>query len=75
MVKEPFFRTRGVYARPSILKEKTEEAKRHLRYSDKPVTAIGSYLGFSSPSYFSRVFRSYVRITPSEYRQQCGSLQ
>ena len=59
-----------MYARPSILKEKTEEAKRLLRYSDKPVTAIGSYLGFSSPSHFSRVFRSYVRITPSEYRQQ-----
>ena len=75
MVKEPFFRTGGVYARPSILKEKTEEAKRLLRYSDKPVTAIGSYLGFSSPSHFSRVFRSYVRMTPSEYRQQCGSLQ
>ena len=75
MVKKPFFRTGSVYARPSILKEKTEEAKRLLRYSDKPVTAIGSYLGFSSPSHFSRVFRSYVRITPSEYRQQCGSLQ
>ena len=49
MVKEPCCRTGGVDARPSILKEKTEEAKRLLRYSDKPVTAIGSYLGFSSP--------------------------
>ena len=25
---------------------KTEEAKRLLRYSDKPITAISSYLGF-----------------------------
>ena len=33
-----------------ILKEKTEEAKRLLRYSDKSLTAIGSYLGFSSPA-------------------------
>ena len=41
-----------------ILKEKTEEAKRLLRYSDKSLTAIGSYLGFSSASHFSRVFKT-----------------
>ena len=50
-----------------ILKEKTEEAKRLLRYSDKSLTAIGSYLGFSSASHFSRVFKTYVGSTPSEY--------
>lgn len=53
-----------------ILKEKTEEAKRLLRYSDKSLTAIGSYLGFSSPSHFSRVFKTYVGITPREYREK-----
>ncbi len=53
-----------------ILKEKTEEAKRLLRYSDKSLTAIGSYLGFSSPSHFSRVFKAYVRSTPREYREK-----
>jgi len=53
-----------------ILKEKTEEAKRLLRYSDKPLTAIASYLGFSSASHFSRVFKAYVGSTPSEYREK-----
>lgn len=53
-----------------ILKEKTEEAKRLLRYSDKPLTAISSYLGFSSPSHFSRVFRKYALLNPGEYRQK-----
>ena len=53
-----------------ILKEKTEEAKRLLRYSDKSLTAIGSYLGFSSPSHFSRVFKAYVGSTPREYREK-----
>lgn len=53
-----------------ILKEKTEEAKRLLRYSDKPLTAIASYLGFSSASHFSRVFKTYVGSTPSEYREK-----
>ena len=53
-----------------ILKEKTEEAKRLLRYSDKPLTAISSYLAFSSPSHFSRVFRKYACFAPGEYRQK-----
>ena len=53
-----------------VLKEKTEEAKRLLRYSDKPLTAIGAYLGFSSASHFSRVFKAYVGTTPREYREK-----
>ena len=53
-----------------ILKEKTEEAKRLLRYSDKPLSAISSYLGFSSQSHFSRVFKKYANCTPGEYRSK-----
>ncbi len=53
-----------------ISKEKTEEAKRLLRYSDKSLTAIASYLGFSSAGHFSRVFKAYVGTTPSEYREK-----
>ena len=43
-----------------ILREKTEEAKRLLRYSDKPLSAISAYLGFSSHGHFSRVFKKYA---------------
>lgn len=53
-----------------ILKEKTEEAKRLLRYTDKTSAAIGAYLGFSSQSYFSRVFKKYAGCTPGEWRNQ-----
>ncbi len=53
-----------------ILKEKTEEAKRLLRYSEKSVTAIGAYLGFSSLGHFSKVFKKYAGRTPSEYRER-----
>ena len=55
-----------------ILKEKTEEAKRLLRYSDKSFTAIGSYLGFSSLGHFSQVFKKYTGRTPTEYREKYG---
>lgn len=53
-----------------ILKEKTEEAKRLLRYSDKNATAIASYLGFSSLGHFSQVFKRYTGRTPTEYREK-----
>ena len=51
-----------------ILTEKTEEAKRLLRYSDKSVSAIGAYLGFSSLGHFSRTFKKYASLSPNEYR-------
>ena len=45
-----------------------QEARRLLDYTDKSLTSISSYLGFSSPSHFSRVFKKYTGMLPSEYR-------
>ncbi|MCQ2771142.1 MAG: helix-turn-helix domain-containing protein [Clostridia bacterium] len=53
-----------------ILKEKVAESKRLLRYSEKTVPAISLYLGFSSQSHFSRVFKKYTGITPKEYQDK-----
>lgn len=53
-----------------ILKEKTEEAKRLLRYTDKSITSISAYLGFSSQSHFSHVFKKYANRLPNEYRKR-----
>ena len=53
-----------------ILKEKTEEAKRLLRYTEKPAVAISNFLGFSSQSHFSRVFKKYAGCLPHEYRKR-----
>lgn len=53
-----------------ILNEKTEEAKRLLRYSDKSASAIASYLGFSSHGHFIKVFKKYAGLTPQEYRDK-----
>ncbi len=53
-----------------ILSEKTEEAKRLLRYSDKSASAIASYLGFSSHGHFIKVFKKYAGLTPQEYREK-----
>ena len=53
-----------------ILKEKCEEAKRLLRYTSKSLTAIALYLGFSSQSHFSRVYKNYTGLSPGEYRNR-----
>ena len=52
-----------------ILGEKIEEAKRLLRYSDKSLPLIADYLGFSSQSHFTRIFKKYSGKTPTEYRK------
>lgn len=53
-----------------ILKEKIEEAKHLLRYTDKTAVAISNYLGFSSQSHFTRVFKKYCNVLPNEYRKK-----
>ena len=53
-----------------ILNEKTEEAKRLLRYSDKTASSIAAYLGFSSHGHFCKVFKKYAGLTPQEYRDK-----
>ena len=55
-----------------ILKEKVEEAKRLLRYSDKSLSLISDYLGFSSQSHFTKVFKKHTENTPREYRNLHG---
>ena len=65
-----FKRETGVTLTDFILNEKTEEAKRLLRYSDKSQAAISSYLGFSSQAHFARTFKKYAGMTPNEYREK-----
>ncbi len=63
-----FHRETGSKLNDFILRQKTEEAKRLLRYTDRSAAAIGEYLAFSSPAHFTRVFKKYVGLTPNEYR-------
>ena len=68
-----FRRDTGMTLTDFILNEKTEEAKRLLRWSDKSASAIGAYLGFSSHGHFIRVFKKYAGLTPNEYREKSRS--
>lgn len=69
-----FKKETGISLTDFILGEKTEEAKRLLRYSDRSASVIAAYLGFSSHAHFSKVFRKYSGMTPNDFREQCGCM-
>lgn len=50
-----------------VQREKIEEAKRLIKYTDKSLVAVSAYLGFSSQSHFSKVFKSFTGVTPKKY--------
>lgn len=47
-------------------------AARRLAYTRQPITTIAYELGFSDPTYFARVFRKGLGMSPRAYRQQFG---
>lgn len=51
-----------------ITKQKIDEAKRLLTYSNKSILSIAVYLGFSSQSHFTKVFKQKTGKTPGEWR-------
>lgn len=61
------------YRRQGIIKYfnamKIKEAKRMLREGSYAVSQISDYLGFDTPQYFSKCFRSFVHMSPTEYKR------
>lgn len=43
------------------------QAKRDLRYSEKPIKTIAHDLGFEDPAYFSRYFKKATQQSPKQY--------
>lgn len=50
------------------------EAKNLLIHSEKSVSEIGYELGYNEKSYFTRVFRNKLSVTPTEYREMIRSM-
>ncbi len=65
-----FTRDAGIPLAAYIRNEKTEEAKRLLRYTDKTISSIALFLGFSSQAHFSKVFKEITGMTPGDYREK-----
>ena len=52
-----------------------EEAKQMLESTDLPVEAIALEVGYQDASFFGRLFRRKVALTPAQYRRRFGALR
>lgn len=64
-----FKKSLGFSVNAFIMRCKMEEAKQLLKYTDKSVSIISSYLCFSSQSHFQTAFKKAYGITPLQYRK------
>ena len=49
-----------------------ERAKQLLKIPDKSIKEICAEVGYSDPNYFSRIFRKYQGVSPTEYKENVG---
>jgi len=55
-----------------LTRKRMESAKTLLIKPELSIKEICVMIGYSDPNYFSRVFKKYEGITPSEYRENLG---
>ena len=51
---------------------KINKAKGYMRDCDYNISEISEMLAFSSPQYFSRIFKQRTGLTPTEYKRKIG---
>ena len=52
-----------------------EEAKQMLEAGDLPVEAVANEVGYEDASFFGRLFRRKVGLTPAQYRKRFRGLR
>lgn len=70
-----FAREAGMTIQEYICKVRVERAANLLRYSDEEISTIALYVNFPSQSYFGKMFRKYMGMTPLEYRKRYGTAE
>jgi AraC family transcriptional activator of pobA len=58
----------GLAAAELIRERVVREARRHLVYTNLPVSEISYALGFDDPAYFTRVFTAATGVSPRRFR-------
>ncbi len=69
-ISQKFRQETGMSVVVYIQKQKIEEAKYLLRHTDYSYSEISNYLNFCTQSYFTKIFKETVGMTPQQYREQ-----
>ncbi len=64
-----FSKTVGVSPQSYLLRAKIDMSKELLANTDLSVGQIAANVGFKDQNYFSRAFKRFVSVSPTEYRQ------
>lgn len=65
-----FSEQEGMTIQEYINRQKVKRAANMLKFSEYEISAISEYLGFSSQSNMSRLFKKIYGISPKEYRKK-----
>jgi transcriptional regulator GlxA family with amidase domain len=72
--KRRFQQATGMSALDYVHKLRLEEAKQMLESTTLPVEAIALEVGYQDTSFFGRLFKRQVALTPAQYRRRFGML-
>ena len=73
--KRRFTRATGMSPLEYVHALRLEEAKHMLETTSEPIDAIASAVGYGDTSFFSRLFRRKVGVTPAQYRKRFKALR
>ena len=73
--KRRFTRATGMSPLEYVHTLRLEEAKQMLEAGNAPVEAIAVEVGYQDASFFGRLFRRKVGLTPAQYRRRFGALR
>lgn len=73
--KRRFTEAVGMSALDYVHTVRLEEAKQLLESGSQPVEAIAEEVGYQDASFFGRLFRRKVELTPAQYRRRFGTLR
>jgi transcriptional regulator GlxA family with amidase domain len=73
--KRRFARATGLSPMEYVHTLRLEESKQMLETCELPIEAIANEVGYEDASFFGRLFRRKVGLTPAQYRKRFGHLR
>ncbi|MFC4306049.1 response regulator [Cohnella boryungensis] len=67
-----FKKETGLSISDYVLTERIHKARELLRKTNIPVSSVASSVGYTNFSHFAKIFKKYVGIGPTEFRNQSG---